>query len=293
MLALCFLSHWILAQNYYVASIQGEVYYQNKLLKKKDKIVLKGDLRFKNAVSQVKLSGPGGLYTLSANKGRAKGNEFFITLSNELFSMPTLKETVVPSFGANPPNILSAWFFLGRHYTFFNNSVLRIDPSMTAKGQTILFLHETQQGLSYQKAHIKRDSMLIIEAKNFHSGTGNIARGTLILQISDPALLDTILANYKTIDQVIESDIFPPIDHEKPFASNQILDQLGACRVINKRAFIKDIRLLIKNCTCNPTSQYELLQLYGFEEYIQETYGYNVYELAQILKEEFGLSGNH
>lgn len=289
-LSLCLLSNYTVAQNYYVASVQGEVYYQNKLLKKKDKVILKGDLRFKSAASQVKLSGPGGLYTLAANKGRAKGNEFLITLSNELFSTPTFKETARPSFGAPPPNILSYWHFFGR-YTFFNHTTLHIDPSMTAKGQTILFLHETNQGLSYQKADIRKDSMLVLPIKSFNSSKGRNFQTTLILQIGDPLVLDNILLWCKTIDEVIQSDNFPPIDYEKPLVDNQILDRL-TYKVIHKRAFIKDIRFLIKNCNCNPKSQAELLNLPGFEEYIQETYG-NVYKLEQILKEEFGLSDDN
>lgn len=285
-LGLCFLCNWTVAQNYYVASLQGEVYYQNKLLKKKDKVILKGDLRFKNAESQVKLSGPGGLHTLSAHKGRAKGNEFLITLSNELFAMPTLRETVRPSLGALSPNIRSEWHFLGQGFTFFNPTTLPIRPSSVANGQMIVFLHETNQGLRYQKADIHQDSMLVIHAKNFNDRKGSTPYRTLILQISERAVLDTLLSKYKTIDEVIESAIFPPIEYENPPANNQILDQLYAPQVINKRAFVKDMRFHIEQC--NPKSQYELLEVYGFDEYIFETYG-KVYMLEQVLAKELKL----
>lgn len=286
-----FLLNWIVAQNYYVASLRGEVYYQNKLLQKKDKVTPKGNIRFKNANSQVKLSGPGGLYTLSAYMGRTSGKEFLLTLSNELFPSIRPISTTAASETINfYPSILNEWLFNGKYYTFFDKTVLHIDPSMTANGQTIIFLHETDKGLTYRKADIRRDSMLMIRAENFNLNTGSIPFRTLILQISELAVLDTIVSHYKTIAEVIPLAVFDHSDSTdvaKSQARNQILDELGACRVINKRAFLKDMRFHIKQCKAQ--SQYMFLEAYGFDEYIFETYGRKIYELQQILLNEFGL----
>ncbi len=291
-ISLCFLFNRTVAQNYYVASLQGEVYYQNKLLKKKDKVTPKGNIRFKNANSQVKLSGPGGLYTLSAYMGRTSGKEFLLTLSNELFpSIRPISTTAASETISFYPSILNEWLFNGKYYTFFDKTVLRIDPSMTANGQTIIFLHETDKGLTYRKADIRRDSMLVIHRKNFNINTKSTPQRTLILQIIQPAVLDTIVSNYKTIAEVIPLAVFDHSDSTdvaKSQAKNQILDELGACRFINKRAFIKDMRFHIQQC--KPKSQYEFLEIYEFDAYIFETYGGKIYELQQILLNEFGLS---
>lgn len=168
---------------------------------------------------------------------------------------------------------------------FLDGTALHIDSSLTANGQLIVFLHETAQGLRHQKADIRRDTMLVIHASDF----ANTPRRTLVLQISEPAVLDTILSKYKTTREVMNSAIFDNsqlTDTEKSQARNQILDELGICRFINKRAFLKDMRFHIKQS--RPDSQFMFLEAYRFDEYIFETYG-TVYQLEQVLAEELGL----
>lgn len=84
-LFLCLWSQSITAQYYYVASLVGDVYYNDTLLKKRDRISLEGSIRFSDSQGLVKLSGPGGLYTLSADMAETTGSEFMLTLSQELF----------------------------------------------------------------------------------------------------------------------------------------------------------------------------------------------------------------
>ena len=282
-ISLLFLVNFITAQNYYVASIHGNVYYQNKLLKKRDKVIPKGNIRFKSADSYVKLSGPGGLYTLTASLGKASGNEFLLTLSNELFPKIRMMTTAAPAFSLSAyPNILNEWKFWGQHYSFVDKTPLPIDPAFTANGQAIYFLHETDQGLLYKKATIRRDSILKIRINNFAVGNNNHVTGTLVVQISEPALLDSIVANYKTLDEVIDMPIFAKEENK---STNQILDILGPCKVIDRRAFIKDMRFLKK--TSDAQSTEEFLDTYDFKNYISQTYG-KVYELQQVLRENVG-----
>ena len=68
LLFLCLLYGTIaFGQNYYVAIVHGEVYYNNKRVKKRDKIKMKGNLKFSSDTDYVKLSGAGGLYIIRPN----------------------------------------------------------------------------------------------------------------------------------------------------------------------------------------------------------------------------------
>ncbi len=280
---LFFLINHTTAQNYYVAGLKGDVYYQNKLLKKKDKVIPKGNIRFKNADSYVKLSGPGGFYTLSARMGKASGNEFLLTLSNELFPKVRLMTTAAPTFSIKfYPNILNEWGFLGLYYDFLDKTKLAIDPAFTADGQMIYLLHETNQGLIYKKVDIRRDSILMLRTNQFAVSADNRLTGTLIVQISDPALLDTILANYKTLNEVMEIPVFAKEENK---STNQILDILNVGQIISRRTFIKDMHFLIKSCDAK--TQEEFLNTVGIKEYISENYG-NIYRLEQVLRDDVG-----
>lgn len=285
------------AQNYYVASTNGAVYYQNKLLKKKDKVTPKGNIRFKKSDGYVKLSGPGGLYTLSADKARPTGNEFLLTLSNELFPPLRLVSTVRPSLAMHfSPGVLHLWNFQGGAYRFFDGTALPVDPAFTSEEQIIGFLHETDSGLVFQRAKIQKDSLLLIRAKDFNWGSKNkpapSINHTLILQVAQAAVLDTLLTKYKTLAPILETVAALETDDtplQKAPPAYQILDALGSAGFINKRKFVKDMRFHIQKTDAH--SQGEFLEAYEFNDYITETYGYwgTIYQLEQVLADELGL----
>lgn len=291
------LSNVAFTQNYYVASLNGEVYYQNKLLKKKDKVTPKGNIRFKKSDGYVKLSGPGGLYTLSAKKARPMGSEFLLTLSSALFPPVRPISTLMPSASVGfYPGVLLLWNFGGHHFTFFDETKLYIDPARTSDGQMIGFLHETNMGLVYRKADIQKDSLLVIHADNFEAGTKNVPQSdilkTLIIQTANSAVLDTLLANYITLDPILEAvAAFEQgnTDAAKAKPAYQVLDNLGSCQFINKRAFLKDMRFHIKKTRAK--SQDEFLEAYEFNDYITETYAFyrSIYQLPQVLANDLGL----
>ncbi|MDX1940090.1 MAG: hypothetical protein SFU99_06030 [Saprospiraceae bacterium] len=281
---LFFLINHTTAQNYYVATLKGDVYYQNKLLKKKDKVIPKGNIRFKSVDSYVKLSGPGGLYVLSAKMGRASGNEFLLTLSNELFPKIRLVTTAAPTFSIEfYPNVLNQWGFFGLYYSFLDKTKLAIDPAFTADGQMIYLLHETNQGLFYKKVKIQRNSALVLRTDDFATSADNSLKGTLVVQISNPAILDTIIAKHKTLKEVMEMPVFAKEENK---STNQILDILNVRQIINRRAFIKDMRFLAKSCDAK--TQEEFLNTVDIKEYISENYG-KVYMLEQVLSKDVGL----
>ncbi len=275
------LFHYTFAQNYYVASMRGEVYYQNKLLKKKDKVAPQGNIRFKSADGQVRLSGPGGLYTLSAQMGRPAGNEFLLTLSRELFPSVRPISTVSPTFTVKMPyeNIAYQWWFNGGDYTLLDPSTLPIRPQVAQKGQTIAWLHETSQGLAYRKASIQKDSLLVLRASDFNLGVPIVR--TLVVRVSNQALLDSILKHQTNLKDVIA---LPAFNQES--TSNQILDELGACRFVKRKDFLKELRFHIKKSGAQ--SQYQFLEMLGYQDYIRENYG-RVYHLNEIMAQDLKL----
>lgn len=88
----------IQAQNYYVASLQGEVYYNDVPLQKRDRIQISGTIRFGSQDDWVKLSGPGGIYMFSADMRDEGNSEFLFTVRQELFPPVRHIATIAQSF---------------------------------------------------------------------------------------------------------------------------------------------------------------------------------------------------
>ncbi len=289
-LSLCLFAGWSMAQNYYVAVVKGEVYYQDKLLKKKDKVAPNGDIRFKNGDSYVKLSGPGGLYTLTPDMGVASGSEFLLALRNELFPSVRPRSTARMS---RPASTRGLWRLEGKYYSFIENTVLIIDPLLTSKGQTIAYVHETEKGLIHRKVKIDRGSQLVILRRDFEPGKGKNAPQkilkTAILQARDPAILDSLLGVFSTIEALMEAmpfyDTLQQIPADFIVPDYQILDLMEKPRVIKKQEFVKDMRFHIKQCKA--TTQSGFLES-SYDEYIRETYG-NIYQLPKVLEDLVGL----
>ncbi|MEM6397847.1 MAG: hypothetical protein AAF741_15970 [Bacteroidota bacterium] len=85
------------AQNFYVAFVKGKVYYQEKLLKPRDKVTLKGEFRFTTVDDFVKITGPTGIHTIRPVKKEGGGFEFILAVTEELFPAPRLVSTSVLS----------------------------------------------------------------------------------------------------------------------------------------------------------------------------------------------------
>jgi len=298
LLLLCLLANCATAQNYYVAAVKGAVYYKNKLLIKHDKVAIGNEIRFKSLDSYVKLSGPGGLYTLSASDGKASGNEFLMTLSNELFPPVRMIATVASNFTEEIFPVGYWGFGYTQAPNFLDQTVLPIPHNLVTEGQLIVFIHETDQGLVSRKATIQQDSMLMIHAADFDLSATNTPKTkiktSVIAYIGSPAILDTLLANHKTVEDLervlpVYRNYRTHISSLLVFGRSQILDSMGAAKIIDRQQFMSDLRAHIKRC--KPKSQAEFLYPYRFESYINRTYG-SVYQLRGILREELGLRDN-
>lgn len=73
------------AQNFYVAIVKGKVTYNDEPLKPRDKIELRGNLRFGSPQDYVKISGPTGIHTIRPTEKEGGGYEFLRAVTAELF----------------------------------------------------------------------------------------------------------------------------------------------------------------------------------------------------------------
>jgi hypothetical protein len=85
------------AQNFYVAIVKGKVSYDDKPLKPRDKIVLKGNFRFSTPDDYIKISGPKGIHTIRPIKKADGGFEFLRAVKAELFPVAKLLNSFVLS----------------------------------------------------------------------------------------------------------------------------------------------------------------------------------------------------
>ncbi|MCB0707357.1 MAG: hypothetical protein KDC34_18700 [Saprospiraceae bacterium] len=290
------------AQNYYVASFNGNIYYNGKLIQKRDKIPVKGELKFTSENDFVKLSGPGGLYTLTPNSDPDSGSEFLIALRNELFPQLRLHPTTANDMIA----YRNTYFFNypGCQYSFFERTILDRKIPYLKEGEELGFIHKTASGLIYKTAETK-DSLLVINKSDFtvQQTTGEVLNidSTFIVHVFDKAAFLQILSKSSSLDalrtefDIVNSHYQLPLDENgNPIVIEypaMILDLMGPTRFINKKAILKDLKFHIKRSV--PTSIEMFLEEYEYESYIYNTYG-NIYEqVMDTIWDELGLKSSY
>ncbi len=280
-LLLCFFSQSVFAQNYYVAVIQGKVYYQNKLLRKRSKIQVGGQLKFSSIDDYLKVSGPGGLYKITPGiDNKVSNNEFLIAVSKDLFPAVLFKSTSSSSFSITSNHY---YHFQGYQYSFFNKTAFDIKKEWTENNSQLVLLHQTAEGLISQPATIKKGKLLL-KKSNFAPLSANktplYIDSTAIVYVKNMEKWIELIAGKQKIE-----DILPNVEiYEYSSSSSEdstsadkpavILDYLGTVRFVSERKFTKDMRFFIKSC--QPKSQDEFLNDFEFEDYIWDNYG-NLY----------------
>lgn len=136
------------AQNYYVTSFRGKITYQKKLLKKRDKIQVKGELRFSTKDDWVKVAGPGGIYTLKPEKPTTAGNEFFTALREELFPKVRLRGSFAHSFSIDGtrPDCLS----IGTLNNYFDGTTFLMREELNGFEDDLRYVFFSEQGVVTQ-----------------------------------------------------------------------------------------------------------------------------------------------
>ncbi|KAA3627172.1 MAG: hypothetical protein DWQ02_19900 [Bacteroidetes bacterium] len=304
----------LLGQNYYVAVIKGKVYYENKLLKKRDKIKMKGMLKFTSAQDFIKVSGPGGLYRLDPEMAIKNGSEFFVAIKEELF--PRIRPMSTSEQG-NIVVTLDNHYFNQRGYstTFLDRTYLSIPPPEIGIDEEFGFLHETKKGLIYKTASIT-DKMLAVQEKDFSKALKANLKKTAIVLVRDKSRWLELISNKDSIAQIINS-----VDHyswDQPNAVSvptlirtetgetievkpeeplphpaQILDYMGPPTFVDRKKMAKDLRFHLKLCKA-PDIETFLID-YEYEDYIFETYGYlrDYPDINMILREDLKLTSQH
>lgn len=290
------------SQNYYVALIKGEVYYQNKLIKKRDKIKMRGEIRFTSTQDYVKVSGPGGVYTIKPGYDPDSRSEFVVAVREELFPRSRPHSTLVFSHSVD----LYTYFFLDARttYTFFRESYLRIKIPELKSGDEVGYLHFTDKGLIYRTAII-RDSNLVIREKDFLleeiEGERPSLYETAIVLVHDEREMKQVLKNTGSIYEAkklipplggVTTELFPfemdslTVQHlvQQEAHPAEIMQVMSPPRFINKKELIKDLRFHQKLFKSRGSS--ELMAVNGFEEYLISAYGVFYHpDFEEALKE--------
>lgn len=276
-------------QNYYVALVKGKVYYQEKLLNKRDKIKLKGTLKFTTKNDYVRISGPGGLYTIKPEQGIERGNEFLVAVKEELFPRTRPLTTAVHSFVPGMFNYFQldeSW-----SYTFFDKTHFYETVPPLKANEEYGFLHFTNQGLVYRTAQVE-DSLFVIRKEDFVldtlGGKAPFLYKTAMVWVKDKSRMMETIKNIEYPPHF--QKYFPPFEGEIPesyfhrddplteenlahmkTAPGAILDVMGPSRFIDKDDFVKD--MLFYKKLFKPKDRIEFMGTNEFEDYLYEAYG--------------------
>ena len=281
------------SQNYYVATVSGKVYYKGKILKKRDKIKIKGELKFSSKDDYVKFSGPGGLFTVSPESTPNRNNEFLVALRQELFPQERFHATVSNNFVMN--YIIPFYFGLNSSYsyTMYEEEYLKFDSDdIYAENGAFGFLHETDFGLVYMPTEVK-DSLLYLSKNHFKlktvDGKTPQIRKTAIVKVLNETLFDSLLVSLDSIAEFgIHADIhgdLNPINRTTYFYDADteqmdslitqpaliILDYISTPRFISKKDLVKDLKFHVKKTKAPDIETF--LDDYGFDSYIFSTWG--------------------
>lgn len=301
---LLFATNFVYAQNYYVAFVKGQVYYKKKLLKKRDKVKMKGKIKFTSSSDYVRLSGPGGLYTLGPGQETSTGNEFLVAVREELFPR-------VRPYATTADNIIifsDNYFGLsGFRYSYLENDRLGKAPPLK-EGEELGYLHETSDGLIYREAVI-RDSQLIVRQADFtfqeSDAPAPVLNQTAIVLVRDKEAWQELLSGKDSIAQIQDSVSRFGYDDEPVYIEQvdktsgevvlqesyppaEILDYMGPPRFINRRKLAKDLRFHLRRSDAPNIETF--LEDFYYEEYIDDKYGYlQRSSLYSVLREDLGL----
>lgn len=295
------------AQNYYVAIVKGEVYYNNKRIKKRDKINIKHTIRFTSASDYLKLSGPGGLYTLRATSQAAKkqGSEFWLSIKAEVYPRVTERPTTSSNFSLVENGIDTAYFRLDDGYTTgfcWEEKALGLREDVPM--DNIWAVMDTDAGLVTEPLSVVNNAITLdlkrwMPGKRDHEGSRKLQR-VVFMQINDPDKWESTRAQLKSSEDLWQH--YPHFDHSAsleeettPTATVEtpaglILDNFSPV-VYNRKAVRKELKRLVKQS--GATTPKEFMHDLYYDDYIDDTYGYNNhYIILPILESLMGVTSS-
>lgn len=297
------------AQNYYVSIIKGKVTYNGKPVKLRSKIKRTGELRFSTKEDYIKVSGPGGIYTLRPEKPTAGGTEFFTALRDELFPAYRPRSTVAAGMVYDPSQPF--WFAGQEGGLRWEGEGPQLHAELLEKADQLFFLLALEDSTVISLPATIKKGKLVFWSETFAGYS--IARAGIMF-VNDTEAWPARVAAAKTFkevpmishteliprDTVIEDgvmDMFNLIDYER-FAmgdyeqddANILLGYLYPSYLINRKELYKDLRRQVK--WIKPESSRGLLDNNEFEDYLSERYNLDglpysaMPYLRKLLKEE-------
>ncbi|RMF01104.1 MAG: hypothetical protein D6772_05335, partial [Bacteroidetes bacterium] len=227
------------AQVYYVAIVKGEVYYEDKPLKRRDKITLQGNLRFTSSDDYIKVSGPGGLHTVRPAGVRPnRKNEFLVAVRQELFPEVRLRATV----GHNILSIDSGSYFNFNNAggVFLFPQQYTLDSLRRAQAEDFGLLCASAQGLVWQSLPISDAGQFTIDSTTFQLPNENHMDSAAIVVVNDKSRWDALLKRHNSLATLAQevktynrwTEVNPNISDSEPASSThsataEILDYLS------------------------------------------------------------------
>ncbi|MEM7575000.1 MAG: hypothetical protein AAF433_18995 [Bacteroidota bacterium] len=200
----------VIAQNYYVAIIKGSVTYNGKALKVRDKIQPNGELRFSAAGDYIKVSGPGGIYTLTPEQQSSGGGEFFTALREELFPATRLRGSFSSAIGMGP--FEPDYFSLASHLSYFDKTLIPLREALLGHEQQLAFVTQSTDGTIHSIAAPIKDGALVLDRRSFDGidiSAGTIVgdssyqrHSTAVVVVNNPVAWSESLATANSINEL-------------------------------------------------------------------------------------------
>ncbi|MBV6655495.1 MAG: Gfo/Idh/MocA family oxidoreductase [Mameliella sp.] len=275
------------AQSYYVAIVKGEVFYQDQLLKRRDKIELGGELRFSSADDYVKVSGPGGLHIIyPQGKQPNRKNEFLVSVRQELFPEVRMRATVANNISVITEGRYFGLEGKGGRYLFPQH--YSIDSVRLSEAEALGLLHATSKGLVWEPL-ILENGDFTIDSTTFQLPDNLQIDSSAIVLVRDHGYWDELMGQFDNMEAIsglvgaYYSYLEGPggtgnegVSQNEETMDNdnatkvEILDYLRPFEFVNPRIFFEDMRFHVEKSGARTSSEFIRDQFY--DEYIREVY---------------------
>lgn len=157
------------AQNFYVLSIKGSVFSNNKKLKKKDKLTIEDSIVFGDKESEIRLINSNGHYKLKGEMIRPNPqNELISELKKDLgIDRPSMEDLVVLSPPGFDPDDTRQYWYEFKPYSFYSTMITPSFLREEAEEAGALLLVQVYQDTLIAQSLKKRNGTYKLRQKDF------------------------------------------------------------------------------------------------------------------------------
>ncbi|MEM6769511.1 MAG: hypothetical protein AAF597_02905, partial [Bacteroidota bacterium] len=295
------------AQTYYVAAIKGKVSYRDKLLKKRDKIRIEGQLTFGSKDDWVKVAGPGGIYTLKPEKPSGSGSEFFTALREELFPKIRLRGSFANGaiWDASEPLCLG----ISTMANYFHGKKVKLPDVLFGHERDIRYVFVVDGRVEILSVKIKKGALILhekywkeVEARSYVDHDYRKSRldvgASAVVVVNDWVRFEAARDTARNFAQMGFDEIscsaldITPLEYNDPAqraadslristyayplqalpnATATLLNFFYPESMLDRKVFERDIRFLIKKTQTKDADDF--LRTMKFDDYISENNG--------------------